>query len=136
MGFRFNKRIKIAKGVHLNLSKKGISTSVKVGGVTFNSRGRISASIPKTGISYSTNLGTKKKKAPQNNKPQEYLPKPKNKYVALILCVVLGYFGAHKFYEGKIGMGILYFFTFGLGFIGVIYDFVKLLSKDKIYYPN
>lgn len=134
MRFRFNKRIKIAKGVHLNLSKKGISTSVKVGGVTFNSRGRVSASIPKTGISYSANLKSNKKKA--QAQPAEYVPRTKDKYVALILCVALGYFGIHKFYEGKIGMGILYFFTFGLGFIGVIYDFIKLLSKDKIYYPN
>lgn len=33
----------------------------------------------------------------------------KNKWVALILCIFLGYFGAHKFYEGKMGMGILYY---------------------------
>ncbi|MFQ7002328.1 MAG: NINE protein [Ruthenibacterium lactatiformans] len=26
----------------------------------------------------------------------------------------LGYFGAHKFYEGKVGMGVLYLFTLGL----------------------
>ena len=38
----------------------------------------------------------------------------KNKWVSFLLCVFLGYFGAHKFYEGKIGMGILYLFTFGL----------------------
>ena len=27
--------------------------------------------------------------------------KPKSKWVALILCIFLGYLGAHKFYEGK-----------------------------------
>lgn len=40
--------------------------------------------------------------------------RPKNKWVALCLCVFLGFFGAHKFYEGKAGMGILYIFTLGL----------------------
>ena len=34
-----------------------------------------------------------------------------NKWVALLLCFFLGGLGAHKFYEGKIGMGILYLLT-------------------------
>ena len=59
MGLRVNKRIKIAKGIYLNVGKKGMSASVKVGNVTYNSRGRVTASIPKTGISYSTSLKDK-----------------------------------------------------------------------------
>lgn len=58
----------------------------------------------------------------------------KNKWVALLLCVFLGFFGAHKFYEGKIGMGILYIFTAGLFGIGIIVDFVTLLFKPNPYY--
>lgn len=38
----------------------------------------------------------------------------KNKWLSFFLCLFLGYLGAHKFYEGKIGMGILYILTFGL----------------------
>lgn len=38
----------------------------------------------------------------------------KNKWIALLLCLFLGCFGAHKFYEGKIGMGVLYLFTGGI----------------------
>lgn len=60
--------------------------------------------------------------------------KPKNKWVALLLCLFLGYIGAHKFYEGKIGMGILYLFTGGLFFIGVVLDFFALLFKPNPYY--
>lgn len=60
--------------------------------------------------------------------------KQKNKWVALILCITLGYLGAHKFYEGKAGMGILYLFTGGLFFIGVIIDTITLLSKPNQYY--
>ena len=30
----------------------------------------------------------------------------KNKWVAFFLCLFLGFLGAHKFYEGKVGMGL------------------------------
>jgi len=54
--------------------------------------------------------------------------------VALLLCVFLGFLGAHKFYEGKIGMGIIYILTGGLFLIGVIIDFIVLLFKPITYY--
>ena len=60
--------------------------------------------------------------------------KAKNKWVARVLCAVFGFFGAHKFYEGKTGMGIVYLFTCGLFFIGVVIDFLALLSKPNPYY--
>ena len=59
---------------------------------------------------------------------------PKNKWVALALCFLLGVFGAHKFYEGKVGKGILYLFTAGLFGIGVIIDFFVILTKPNPYY--
>ena len=61
--------------------------------------------------------------------------KLRNKWVALALCIFGGFFGLHKFYEGKIGMGILYFFTGGLFLIGVIVDFIVLLTKPNPYIP-
>ncbi len=60
--------------------------------------------------------------------------KAKNKWVSLLLCLFLGYLGAHKFYEGKIGMGILYLFTVGLFGIGLIVDFFSILFKPNPYY--
>lgn len=60
--------------------------------------------------------------------------KAKNKWVAVCLCFFLGVLGAHKFYEGKIGMGVLYIFTGGLCGIGVLVDFIKLLLKPNPYY--
>ena len=36
-----------------------------------------------------------------------------SKGVALVLCILLGWLGAHKFYEGKTGMGIIYLLTVG-----------------------
>lgn len=62
------------------------------------------------------------------------LKKPKNKWVALLLCLFLGFFGGHKFYEGKIGMGVIYLLTGGLFTIGAIIDFLILLFKPNPYY--
>ena len=60
--------------------------------------------------------------------------RPKNKWVAFALCLFLGYLGAHKFYEGKAGMGILYLFTCGLFGIGWFIDCITLLFKPNPYY--
>ena len=58
----------------------------------------------------------------------------RNKWVAFFLCLFLGYFGAHKFYEGKIGMGILYLFTGGLFGFGWLIDCITLLFKPNPYF--
>lgn len=57
----------------------------------------------------------------------------KNKWIALILCFLLGYLGAHRFYEGKYFTGFIYLFTLGLFFIGVFADFIILLGKPTNY---
>lgn len=58
----------------------------------------------------------------------------KNKWIAFLLCLFLGYIGAHKFYEGKVLMGILYIFTIGLFGIGWFIDLIVLLLKPNPYY--
>lgn len=61
MSFRFRRRIKIAPGINLNLSKSGISTSAGPRGakLNFGKRGkRMSVGIPGTGIYYTKQLGT------------------------------------------------------------------------------
>lgn len=63
-----------------------------------------------------------------------YNGKEKNKWISFLLCLFLGAIGAHKFYEGKIGMGILYLFTGGLFIIGIIIDLIAILGKPNPYY--
>ncbi|MBE6561021.1 MAG: TM2 domain-containing protein [Ruminococcaceae bacterium] len=58
----------------------------------------------------------------------------KNKWVAFWLCFFLGYLGAHRFYEGKVGSGILYLLTFGVFGIGWLIDTIILLCKPNPYY--
>lgn len=45
MGISFRKRIKIGEGTYLNVSKKGVSVSKKVGNVTVNSRGTATVNL-------------------------------------------------------------------------------------------
>ncbi len=54
------------------------------------------------------------------------LTSDKNKKTALVLCLFFGMFGAHQFYVGKIGKGILYFFTAGLFCIGWFIDIFRI----------
>ena len=57
-----------------------------------------------------------------------------NKWVAFVLCLLFGVLGAHKFYEGKIGMGVIYLLTGGLCGIGWIVDCILILLKPNPYY--
>lgn len=60
--------------------------------------------------------------------------KQKDKWVAFILCFFFGYLGVHKFYEGRIGSGILYLLTGGIFGIGWFIDTIILLCKPNPYY--
>ena len=59
-----------------------------------------------------------------------------DKWVSFFLCLFLGVIGAHRFYEGKIGTGIIYLLTFGLAGFGVLIDLIIILCKPNPYYVN
>ncbi len=66
-----------------------------------------------------------------------YIQGPINYDVAWILLTYGGIFGLHRFYMRKWLSGIIYFFTGGLLFMGIIYDFWTLNQQiseiNKLY---
>ncbi len=94
MGFRFQKRIRIFKGLTLNLSKSGTSWTVGGKGASINVRGDKvtgNAGIPGTGISYRERLGQ------ASNKPSANTTGSGIGAVVLILILlaVLGFIFSH-----------------------------------------
>lgn len=93
MGLNFRKSIKIAPGIRVNISKKGLS-SVSVGGkgarVNVSKKGtRTTVGIPGTGLTYTTNTSYKKSKGTLNDPihliQQEGLGKEKRNILVSIL---------------------------------------------------
>lgn len=60
--------------------------------------------------------------------------KKKSKWVCLALWFFLGLVGGHKFYDGKIGSGLLYMFTGGLFLVGWFIDLFAILNRPNPYY--
>jgi hypothetical protein len=50
--------------------------------------------------------------------------------VAVALAIPLGVFGAHRFYVGKVGTGILQLCTLGGGGLWWLYDFILILTGE------
>lgn len=57
----------------------------------------------------------------------------KNKWISLLLCIFLGPWGIHRFYEKKIISGVIYFLTGGLFLVGWLIDIVRIAIKPNPY---
>ena len=55
---------------------------------------------------------------------------PKSRLVAFLLCFFFGVFGAHRFYVGKIGTGILQLVTLGVCGIWTLIDFILIILGE------
>lgn len=64
-----------------------------------------------------------------------YRSKRKDPQLILILCLIglVGVAGLQRFFVGQIGMGILYFFTAGLCFVGTIIDAINYKQLAQEY---
>jgi hypothetical protein len=52
----------------------------------------------------------------------------KSRGIALVLAVVLGVFGAHRFYAGRIGTALLMLFTLGGLGVWYVYDLIMIIA--------
>ena len=59
----------------------------------------------------------------------EITPSPKNWWITFFLCLVLGVFGIHRFYTGRIASGFFMFLTLGGVGVWIIVDLVLLILK-------
>lgn len=53
-----------------------------------------------------------------------------NKWCIFTVCLLLGIFGVHRFYLKKKATGFIYLFTFGLYFVGWIFDLVMIATGN------
>ncbi len=62
--------------------------------------------------------------------------KKKNKWVTILLAIFLGGIGAHKFYEGKVGAGLLYLILCwtGIPAFFALFDIIIVLLNKPTYY--
>lgn len=73
-----------------------------------------------------------------SNKQYVVQTSDKSKKTALLWCIFGGIFGAHHFYVGNYGKGVLYACTFGLCGVGLIGDIFKITNgifRDNVGAP-
>lgn len=106
MGFRFQKRIKLVPGITLNLSRKGISTSIGTTGarVTLgHGQTRVTTGMSGSGISHTTI--TKNKSNGSNGVSTEqqslYIPARPPRPIAISIGKIIGSFINGLLYAGK-----------------------------------
>jgi hypothetical protein len=94
MGWRFHKRIRILPGVHINLSKSGVSTSIGDRGaeLTFGNKGITKTiGIPGTGLYYTIKTGMHHTNASNTTQPDQ------DKFIAVVVLLIVAilYFFLH-----------------------------------------
>lgn len=143
MGFRFRKSIS-AGPLRINFSKSGVGASVGGKGFRYTKKAgggtRSTVSIPGTGISYvkdyssksSSKRGSQTKNHKHNDTPKS-TNNESNSLIELLLCIFLGWMGAHRFYTHRKVSGLVYLFTLGCCGIGWLGDILIIVSR---FFPN
>ncbi len=100
--------------------KRGFNLNINIGNNGIN--------INNNGVNSNFSFNTQEFQENQTQNGYATSGSTKNRWVALILVLLFGTIGAHHFYVGRIGMGILYLFTGGIFGIGLIIDIIKIVT--------
>jgi TM2 domain/zinc-ribbon domain len=68
--------------------------------------------------------------APDERVYDDFEVSPRSRLVALVLCVLLGFLGVHRFYVDRIGSGVVWLLTGGVFGIGWLIDIVRIAAGD------
>lgn len=153
MGLRFRKKIKVSKGVHVNLNKKSVGISFGTKGFrhTINTKGRktTTVSAPGTGLSYSFTSGSSTKSSkPESNRekssakpvstktadtPKESRPMASEDYKGI--AFILAFLGIFALVAGLITGTTSTIFCSVIAMVGAVICFLmsKFGSKDRAY---
>ena len=107
------------------------SSSEDVAQVPHDGRGqRTSRKKPRSGSGININItvnGNGNVIGPRGRRPGPAVDdEPKSRLAAFFFCLFLGFLGAHYFYSGRFGMGVLFLLTMGFFGIGWAVDLVRI----------
>lgn len=152
MGFGFRKSVNLGGGFRVNFSKSGVGASWGMKGFRISKpakgKARARASLPGTGLSYTTTLGASKSRKTSHNSTKAsqnvrttYLhteaqaqKRITDDYgVMMFITIILGWLGVHRFMRGKALSGLIYLCTFGLFGIGWAFDIIAAIVRYVRY---
>lgn len=129
MAWQYRKRVKVAPGVYMNITKNGISTSIGVRGssVTFGKKGTyLNTGIPGTGFYNRQKIGTPS--TPKTNYTQPSTPKIHSKGTYTLMGLMSGFVALICLFAAPIGL--IGTFVFGLGVWASFSDRKKYYGKN------
>ena len=129
MTWQYRKRVKVAPGVYMNITKNGISTSIGVRGasMTFGKNGTyLNTGIPGTGFYNRQKIGAPS--TPKTNYTQPSTPKIHSKGTYTLMGLMSGFVALVCLFAAPIGL--IGTFVFGLGVWASFSDRKKYYGKN------